>query len=99
MKDKKEIRLYVKIYFALMTLLALTVTASRLNFSPKVSVALSLSFACLKAFLVLYFFMNLRSLSPKIRFFAFGAIVWVFILIGFISTDYLTRGLGGVLGK
>jgi cytochrome c oxidase subunit 4 len=93
------IKFFAFIYFLLLLLLSATVAVSLLSLAPWLSTTLSLVIAALKASLVLLYFMNLKSAVPSIRFFAFGAFVWTFLLIFLISLDYLTRGLGGVLGK
>jgi cytochrome c oxidase subunit 4 len=99
MEIKKAPLFYFYIYLALLTLLALTVVASVVSLPEAVSTTLSLLIAAGKALLVLFFFMKLKSVSPKIKFLAFGTLVWTLILISLISADYLTRGLSGVLGK
>ncbi len=99
METKNTPLFYFYIYLSLLALLALTVVASVVRVAPELSTFLSLGIAVLKASLVLLFFMKLKSVSPKIKFFAFGTLVWTLILISLISVDYLTRGLNGVLGK
>ena len=86
-------------YLALLLLLALTVGASFLPLSLPFSEAIALGIAGLKAILIGAVFMKLREEDPSLRFIALIGFVWVFLLIAFISSDYLTRGFFGVLGK
>jgi cytochrome c oxidase subunit 4 len=99
MEIKKAPLFYFYIYLSLLFLLTLTVVASVVSLPEAISTTLSLLIAAGKAILVLFFFMKLKSVSPKIKFFAFGTLVWTLILISLISVDYLTRGQIGVLGQ
>ncbi len=85
-----HIRTLVLVWLALIGLLALTVGASFLplgGFKPGVSIGI----AFIKAVLIFWFYMHLRELSGLIRLTAVTGAITLAILIGLISSDYLTR--------
>ena len=75
---------------ALVLLLALT---AALAFVPLGSAQLgaSLAIACVKALLVLFFFMELKGSNPLIRAFACAGFFWLLIMIALTSADYTHR--------
>lgn len=87
---------YLKVFAALMVLTLVTVLVSRISFGLFWDAAISVTIACTKASLVLYYFMHLRE-SPKIiSVIAVGSIAWLLILFLFTITDVLAlRGDGG----
>ena len=87
---------YLKVFAALMVLTIVTVLVSRISFGLFWDAAISVTIACTKASLVLYYFMHLRE-SPKIiSTIAVGSIAWLLILFLFTIADVLAiHGDGG----
>ena len=89
---------YLAIFGALMVLTVLTVVASRIDFGV-FNLFVALGIAITKATLVVLFFMHLYW-SPTLNKLTFAtAFVFFGILVAFTMSDYLGRGLLGVLGK
>ena len=78
------------VWAGLMFLLAATLAASFLV-SGAASAATGVAIALIKAFLVFWFFMRLRSEGGLIRLAAMGGGVWLLLLGGLASADYLAR--------
>lgn len=87
-----------RVYVSLMFLLALTVGVSLLPLGIW-GVVTGLLIAAIKAFLVIWFFMELRNSPPLVRLVAAAGMLWVGLLMVLIFGDYLTRGTIHVLGK
>jgi cytochrome c oxidase subunit 4 len=87
------------VYVSLLILLALTVGGTLLHFSGLPGTVFSLGIATAKAVLVLLFFMKLKYESSSLRIFFAAALLWAFLLVALVCTDYATRGLNGVFGK
>lgn len=85
-----HVRTLIFVWLALMGLLALTVGASFLPLGSLKPVT-SISIAFIKAILIFWFYMHLRELSGLIRLTAVTGAVTIAILIGLMSSDYLTR--------
>ncbi len=81
-----------RVYFALLILLAATAIASYFPLG-KLSLGIALGFAVAKAALVVWNYMELRNVETKIRLIAAVGLVWFFLLLLIIFSDYLTRGL------
>ena|SRR5215510_1310280 len=83
-------RVYLSIYVALLTLLALTVGAAYVHlgvFNPVIAMAIAIVKACL----IILYFMHIRY-SVRIRWiFAGIGFFWLTILLVLAMTDYLTR--------
>ena len=47
--------------------------------------------AAVQVLTVIFGFMRLRAASPLVHLAAFSTVVWVMILFGFMSLDYLSR--------
>jgi cytochrome c oxidase subunit IV len=78
------------VYCALMALLLLTASASRL--SPGwYSTPIALGVAVAKLALIFWFFMNLGRQRPLVRVFAAAGFFWLAVLIALSGSDYLTR--------
>lgn len=85
-----QVRTLIFVWLALMGLLALTVGASFLplgSLKPVVNIGI----AFLKAALIFWVYMHLRELSGLIRLTVITGVVTIAILIGLMSSDYLTR--------
>ena len=87
-----------RVYFLLLLFLFLTALASNFPLGS-FSLLVALTFATLKAALVVWFFMELRNTVPKIRLIASVGIIWFLLLASITLTDYFTRGLIDTFGK
>jgi cytochrome c oxidase subunit 4 len=97
--NEPNLKTLLWVYIALLFLLALTVAATEMHLPPALATGVSLLVATLKTILVLLFFMKLKYESASLRLFFAAALLWGFLLVTLVSTDYMTRGLNGVLGK
>ena len=83
-----------KIYFAvaaaLMVLLVLTYAAAQIDLGP-FNIVVALAIALVKAGLVVTFFMEAKWSSKLVWLFAGAGLLWLFLLIGGILDDFLTR--------
>jgi cytochrome c oxidase subunit 4 len=94
------VRTYLAVFAALLVLTLATVAAARVDlgepevggFRIPVNVVVALSIACLKAILVILFFMHVKYSGPLVQLVVASAFVWLFILIAITMSDYLTRG-------
>jgi cytochrome c oxidase subunit IV len=57
----------------------------------RLNTVVALSIAGVKATLVVWFFMHARSSPRLILLIAFGALLWLAILLALTASDYLTR--------
>jgi cytochrome c oxidase subunit 4 len=85
------LKIYLAVFAALMVLTFVTVEVAFVDlgaFSP----AIALSIACLKATLVILYFMHVRW-SEKLVWILVGVgFLWLAILIAITMSDYLSRG-------
>ena len=81
---------YLKVYGALLLLLAATVGAVFIDMGPFNAVA-ALTIAILKALLVILFFMHVRQSSRLIWIYSALGFLWLSYLISGILIDFLTR--------
>lgn len=88
----------VLVLCALLTLTALTVLAAYQDLGSMNNVA-AIGIACLKAALVMWFFMHVKFASNLVRIAIATGLVFMLILFGFTMADVLTRGMLGVPGK
>jgi cytochrome c oxidase subunit 4 len=83
-----------KIYFAvaaaLMVLLVLTYAMAQVDLGP-FNIVVALAIAFLKAGLVVTFFMEAKWSSRLVWLVAGSGLLWLFLLIGGILEDFLTR--------
>ncbi len=84
----------VAVYVTLICLLAGTAASSMLS-SGWWSTPIGLLIAFAKAFLIGYFFMNLRGQAGLVRVFAVTGLFWLLIMMVLASSDYLSRGWPG----
>ena len=85
------LKLYVAIFAALLVLTLVTVQVAFVDlgvFSPIVA----LSIACLKASLVILFFMHVRWSDRLNAVLVIGGFVWLALLLAILMCDYLSRG-------
>jgi cytochrome c oxidase subunit IV len=81
---------YFVIFFSLLILTALTTGVAFVDLGEWNTVA-ALVIACLKASLVLLFFMHLRWSTQLNRVVWFSALLWLAILIGLSGMDFFSR--------
>ncbi|MGK6312286.1 cytochrome C oxidase subunit IV family protein [Neorhizobium sp. DT-125] len=81
---------FVFVWFALVLLLAATVTASFI-WRGAAGLAVSLGIAFAKAGLIYWHYMHLSEEEGLQRIAALGAGAWLLILFAFVCADYLTR--------
>jgi cytochrome c oxidase subunit 4 len=85
---------YLIIFTILMVLLIVTVVAASFDLDHifgGLNLLVAMSIAIVKAILVVMFFMHLRYCSKLTWVFAFGAFIWLGIMLTLTSTDYATR--------
>ena len=88
------LRTYFIIYLILLALLALTVAIAYVDLGPW-GIVVALIIAIVKALLVMFYFMHLRSTNPLVWLFAGAGFVWLGILFFYSISDYLSRGWVG----
>ena len=86
-----SVRGIVVVYFGLLALLALTVTATLLP--PGLwATPIALGIATAKGALISIYFMRLRERTGLIRLFALAGFFWLAILMVLTLADFFTRG-------
>jgi cytochrome c oxidase subunit 4 len=90
MKKVHPIKQYVSVYLALMILLALTLGSAFLDLGS-LNPIVNLGIACLKAALVVAFFMHLKESHGVTKVFAAAGLFWLGILFSLVATDYFSR--------
>jgi cytochrome c oxidase subunit 4 len=83
---------YFLTWLALMILLALTFGSSYIPMGPWNTVA-NTGISCVKALLIAIFFMHLRNAGALLRIAAFTGLVFLALLFGLSSADYVTRSV------
>ncbi len=83
-------RTYVKVFVALLILLALTVFASRIEHGV-LSLPAALSIAVTKAALIIWFLMQVRYESSVVRMAAATGFIWLSFVIVLSIADLVTR--------
>jgi cytochrome c oxidase subunit IV len=86
------VKIYAAIFLALMVGTALTVWAGLRDFPGKLNVIIALTIACIKATLVVLYFMHVRYSSKLIWVIFASALFWLAILFALTFSDYWTRG-------
>lgn len=81
---------YFAIFAALLLLTALTTGVAFVDLGPWNTVV-ALAIACVKATLVLLFFMHLRWSTQLNRIAWLSALLWLGLMIGITSIDFLSR--------
>lgn len=85
--------LYFAVFGALMVLTVLTVGAALKDLGP-FNTVVALAIACVKAVLVVLFFMHVRHSSRVVWAVVAGGFFWLVLLLLMTLSDYLTRGPG-----
>ncbi len=88
--ESKTIRLYLLVYAALMILLAATVGVAFINLGVY-NIVVALVIACIKAILVILFFMHVKDNDKLIWVFAGVGFLWMIFMFGGIFGDVFTR--------
>jgi cytochrome c oxidase subunit 4 len=88
--DRTSTRSYYAAFAGLVTLTALTVALAFVDLGGLNNIA-ALVIAASKAAVVAAFFMHVRRSSPLVRATIAAGCVWLAILIGLTSSDFLTR--------
>jgi cytochrome c oxidase subunit 4 len=84
---------YYTIFAALMGLTAVTVAVAYVDLGPLNTVA-ALVIACIKATMVVLYFMHVRYGTRLIKLTVIAGLYWMGILLTLTLSDYLTRGWG-----
>lgn len=87
-----SLKVYLSIFAALMVGTALTVWAGFQDFPGPMNVIIALTIACVKATLVVLYFMHVRYSARLIWVVVASGIFWLGILFALTFSDYLTRG-------
>jgi len=82
---KKQVTLYIRVFFALMCLTVITVAISYLHMPILWAVAVALFIACIKGSLVAAFFMHLSTEKKIILAILLLAAIFFFVLLSFPS--------------
>ncbi len=89
------IKSYLAIFFALMVLTAITVWVSFIDLGY-FNTFVALGVACIKAFLVIAFFMHVNHSEKLIWLFIGIGVYWLGIMLLFTFADYATRSWGPI---
>ena len=84
-------RTYIVIFLALMVGTALTVMAAFYDFPGPMNVVVALTIACIKATLVVLYFMHVRYSGRLVSLVIVAALLWLAILFAITFSDYWTR--------
>jgi cytochrome c oxidase subunit 4 len=85
------VRVYLAIFMALLTGTALTVVAAFYDFPWQFNTVIALTIACVKATLVVLYFMHVRYSSRLVWVIVISALFWMGILFALTFSDYFTR--------
>jgi cytochrome c oxidase subunit 4 len=86
-----SLRVYITIAFALVVGTAVTVWAGLIDFPGPLNVIIALTIACIKATLVVLYFMHVRYSSKLVWLVLASALFWLAILFALTFSDYWTR--------
>ena len=84
------VSLYVTIFLSLMVLTAVTVVAAFVDLGP-FNFPVALAIACLKASLVIWFFMHVKYQSPLTKLAVATGLFFLFILLTLTMIDYSSK--------
>ncbi len=96
--DERTRRNHLLVWLLLLGLLGLNIASSFLDlgiFNPILTTAV----AALQAFIIVTFFMSMRSAAPVPRIAAAAGFFWLLLMIGLTLTDYQTRFEDIALGR
>lgn len=86
-----SIKVYITIALVLVVGTAVTVIAGKIDFPGPLNVVIALTIACIKATLVVLYFMHVRYSSRLIWLIFASALFWMGILFALTFSDYWTR--------
>ena len=94
------VKTYVAVFAALLALTFVTVAAARVDLGEPlifgvhvpINGIVALTIACVKALLVILFFMHAKYGGRLVQLVVASSFAWLFILIVITMTDYLSRG-------
>ena len=87
------VRIYYAVFATLMVLTGVTVGVAYLDLGP-INAVVALVIACIKATIVVLYFMHVKYSSRLIKLTVVAGLYWMVILLGLTLGDYLTRGWG-----
>jgi len=93
-----SVKSYFLIWLALISLTVLTTAVAFLDLGF-LNVFVALFIACCKMLLVVLFFMHARHSSKLTKLSLLGGVLWLTILLGMVSIDFVSRGWLGVPGR
>ena len=85
------IKIYVRVFLALIVLTATTVGVSRIDLG-EFNFIVAMTIAVIKGTLVVMFFMDVRRATSLTKLFVGAGFFWMAILLVFVLSDYLSRG-------
>jgi len=85
------IKIYVRVFLALIVLTATTVAVSRIDLG-EFNFIVAMTIAVIKGTLVVMFFMDVRRATSLTKLFVGAGFFWMAILLVFVLSDYLSRG-------
>ena len=86
-----SVRIYFLILLALLVGTVLTVVAGKIDFPFHLNVIIALTIACVKATLVILYFMHMRYSKRLVWIIFVSALFWMGILFALTLSDYWTR--------
>ena len=86
-----SVKLYFVIFLALLFGTILTAWVAFFNFPGPLNAIVALTIACIKAALVILYFMHMRYSSRLIRVVFGAALFWLAIMFALTFSDYSTR--------
>ena len=89
---RREARACIRTWLALLALLVLSMASALVDLGW-LNAVLNLGIATAKALLILWVFMHVREMTPLLRVFALGALLWLGFLVVIGMGDWATRGL------
>jgi cytochrome c oxidase subunit 4 len=91
-------KIYAVIFATLLLLTLVTVDVATYNFG-RMNIYVALGVATAKATLVILYFMHVRYAPALVWVFAAAGFVWLFLLLLFTLSDFITRGwIAGFMG-
>ena len=84
------VKVYLGIFAALIVLTGTTVWVATIDLG-RMNVIVALTIACLKALLVVLYFMHVRYSSKLTRVFVAAGFFWFLIMVAFTIADYTSR--------
>lgn len=84
-------KIYLRVWIALLLLLALTYSLANVDLGPFNNVA-ALAIAVAKMMLVVLFFMHGKYEKPITWIFICAGVIWFLIMVDLTASDYMTRG-------